>query len=108
MVDPAAAIIVENNVMACLREAAAAGKRCPTSGEISAWMDDRGFSWMGLGSAQAVTTRLAKRGRIRVLVFGRNFRKVEILEQPLAATADPPRPGPPWITIDRRGTIRDV
>lgn len=74
--------------------AATEGKRCPENGSFG--VDSR------------FTTELARRGRIRVEISGRNYRTVIILlgEHAGKSTTPHPQGAKPWKVIDTRGNRR--
>jgi len=69
--------------------AAAEGRRCPTTRDLM--VDGHA------GSSETITA-LAEEGLIRVEVYGRNWRVVEIRATG-DRTQEPPLGGEPWLTI---------
>lgn len=79
---------------AALERAAIAGERCPMNGQSCIDSD--------------YTTGLARAGRIKVEISGRNFRRVTILVGVHAGkqTAPDPTGMRVWKVVDRRGAYR--
>lgn len=84
-----------------IRQAAIDGDRMPTL---------QGLRRMGHRDPNASLRRLAASGRIRIEVYGRNWRVVEICRGPHAGkrTAESPRGGRPYLVVDAGGTRKDV
>lgn len=75
--------------------AAVAGKRCPINGDGNMSSDVMGV--------------LARSGKVRVEISGRNYRQVFITDGPAKGYATAPNPNAShrvWLRIDRRGTKR--
>lgn len=87
----------EDVVLDLLRAAAAAGLRCPTNEALRASL--RAAGYLGL-PAEMVPSELAERGRLRVEIYGRSYRVIEIDGQRTAAA---PNPGAPWLIFDAAG-----
>lgn len=72
------------------------GERCPTGADmgklLGGYLSDRG-----------VVVRLARAGKIRIEVYGRNWRVIEILTGPQTGkrTAPPPAGGVPYKIVAR-------
>lgn len=79
-------------VLAMLRDAAAAGLRCPANHEIRAAAYAHGLTF----PIECYPSELAYAGRIRVEVYARNWRVVEIDG---LRTMEPPRGGEPYKVI---------
>lgn len=77
-----------------LQRAAVAGARCPLSGSDGVTSD--------------LTAALAKSGRIKIEVYARNYRVVEILDGPNKGkrTRSAPVGHETYKLIDKRGTLR--
>lgn len=73
---------IENEAFRIVEAAAVAGERCPTNDQMPDGM-------------QTVIGRLARAGRVRIEVYGRNWRVVEILTGPNKGkrTQEHPTPG---------------
>lgn len=85
-------------VFGLLERAALEGRRCPTLDEIGRAMHEAGVP----GGPSGATSALARDGRIRVEVFGKNYRVVTILTGPNAGktTAPHSRYTKPYRVID--------
>ncbi|MEQ8395031.1 hypothetical protein [Thalassobaculum sp.] len=82
-----------------LCKAARAGRRCP---------DAQVLRLMGHISATNTVLALAEAGKIKIEVYGHNWRVIEILEGPDAGsrTEESPLGGKPWLMIDDSGRHR--
>lgn len=82
-------------VLGILRDAASRGARCPTNEDLRQQLWAIGLTM----PAYAHPAELAYAKHIRVEVYGRNYRVVEIDGM---RTAEPPEGGQPYLVIDRR------
>jgi hypothetical protein len=83
------------------------GKRCPTTDEMSRALSSRGLC--GNVSKQAPTSWLARAGKIRIRVYAKNWRVVEIAAGPFAGLETQGPPNPRWafyLVMDKAGTRR--
>lgn len=79
-----------------VRKAAVARRRCPSTDILSL---------MGHTAPSTIMRALAQDGRVKVEVYGRNWRVVEILAGPDAGarTEECPAGGAPYLVIDATG-----
>ncbi len=73
-----------------LVDAARKGARCPQSEEIKNFCLTRALPYAS--KASAITTELARTGKIRITIYGRNWRVVEILQGPHRGARTQPDP----------------
>lgn len=92
-----------DKVFAALERAACEGKRCPVLHEVVKCPE----SSFRLRSDEIPA--LAKAGRVRVEISGRNWRTVHILTGRHAGKSTKPNPdgGAPYLVIDKNGTRRN-
>ena len=87
----------EEVVLDILRGAAREGFRCPTNDAIRGALRTAGYLGLPPG---LMPSKLALRGLLRVEIYDKNYRVIEIDGH---RTAAPPKPGPPWLVFDAAG-----
>lgn len=100
---------IEEVLLSIIGGAAQAGARCPNNWTLANLLNEAmGRRVRSAGGIPSHIQSLVRQGKVTILLFGKNYRQIEILEGGYAGLkTKPPEHGkPPYITIDRQERLK--